>query len=40
MIEKQQGMEVLGAYLSLLVSIKYRTVGGPLVMLNACLTFS
>jgi hypothetical protein len=33
-------MEVLGAYLSPPVSIKDRTVGGPLVMLNACLTFS
>jgi hypothetical protein len=39
-IEKQQGMEVLGAYLSLPESIKDRIVGGPLVRLNACLTFS
>jgi hypothetical protein len=33
-------MEVLGAYLSSPVSIKDRTIGEPLVMLNACLTFS
>jgi hypothetical protein len=32
-------MKVLGAYLSPPVSIKDRTIGGPLVMLNTCLTF-
>jgi hypothetical protein len=39
-IEKQQGMEVLGAYLSPLVLIKDHIIGGPLVILNVCLTFS
>jgi hypothetical protein len=38
MIEKQQGMVVLGVNLSPSVSIKDRFVGGPLVILNACLT--
>jgi hypothetical protein len=33
-------MEVLGAYLSPPVSIKDRTIGGPLVMLSACLIIS
>ena len=40
MIEKQQGMEVLGAYLSPSVSIKDRFVVRPHVMLNACLALS
>ena len=40
MIEKQQGMEVLGAYLSLFVSVKDRFVVRPHVMLNASLTLS
>ena len=40
MIEKQQGMEVLGAYLSLSVSIKDRFAIRPHVMLNACLALS
>jgi hypothetical protein len=39
-IEKQQGMEVLGAYLSPSVSVKDRFVVRPHVMLNACLTLS
>jgi hypothetical protein len=37
-IEKQQGIEVLGAYLSLSVSVKDRFVVRPYVMLNACLS--
>ena len=40
MIEKQQGMEVLGAYLSLSMSIKDRFAILPHVMLNACLALS
>ena len=40
MIEKQQGIEVLGAYLSLSVSIKDRFTIRPHVMLNACLALS
>ena len=40
MIEKQQGMEVLGAYLSPSVSIKDRFAVRPHVMLNACLALS
>jgi hypothetical protein len=39
-IEKQQGMEVLGAYLSSSVSVKDRFAVRPHVMLNACLTLS
>jgi hypothetical protein len=39
-IEKQQGMEVLGAYLSPSVSFKDRFTIRPYVMLNACLTLS
>jgi hypothetical protein len=39
-IEKQQGMEALGAYLSLSVSVKDRFVVRPHVMLNACLSLS
>ena len=39
-IEKQQGMEVLGAYLSLSMSIKDRFVVRPHVMLNACLALN
>jgi hypothetical protein len=39
-IEKQQGMEVLGAYLSPSVSVKDRFIVCPHVMLNACLTLS
>jgi hypothetical protein len=39
-IEKQQGMEVLGAYLSPSVSVMDRCVVRPHVMLNACLTLS
>ena len=40
MIEKQQGMDVLGAYLSPSVSIKDRFVVRPHVMLNACLALN
>ena len=40
MIEKQQGMEVLGAYLSLSVSIEDRFTVCSHVMLNACLALS
>jgi hypothetical protein len=39
-IEKQQGMEVLGAYLSPSVSVNDRFVVRPHVMLNACLSLS
>ena len=39
-IEKRQGMEVLGAYLSPSVSVKDRFVVRPYVMLNVCLTLS
>ena len=39
-IEKQQGMEVLGAYLSPSVSIKDRFTVRPHVMLNSCLALS
>jgi hypothetical protein len=38
--EKRQGMEVLGAYLSLSVSVKDRFAIRPHVILNACLTLS
>ena len=40
MIEKQQGMEVLGAYLSPSVSVKDQFIVRPHVMLNACLALS
>ena len=40
MIEKQQGMEVLGAYLSPSVLIKDLFAVRPHVMLNACLALS
>ena len=40
MIERQQGMEVLGTYLSPSVSIKDRFAVRPHVMLNACLALS
>ena len=40
MIEKQQGMEVLGDYLSPSVSIKDRFAVRPHVMLNTCLALS
>ena len=40
MIKKQQGMEVLGAYLSPSVSVKDRFAVRPHVMLNACLALS
>jgi hypothetical protein len=36
-IGKQQGMEVLGVYLSLSMSIKDHTFVVPRVMLNLCL---
>jgi hypothetical protein len=39
-IEKQQGMEVLGAYLSSFVSVKDRFAIRPHVILNACLALS
>jgi hypothetical protein len=39
-IEKQQDMEVLGAYLSPSMSVKDRFAIRPHVMLNACLTLS
>jgi hypothetical protein len=39
-IEKQQCIEVLGAYLSLSISVKDRIVVCPLVMLKACLSLS
>ena len=39
-IEKQQGMEVLGAYLSPSVSVKDRFTVRPYVMVNACLSLS
>ena len=38
MIEKQQGMEVLGVDLSPSVSVKDRFIVRPHVMLNACLS--
>jgi hypothetical protein len=37
-IEKRQGMEVLGGYLSPSVSFKDQCIVRPHVMLNACLT--
>ena len=40
MIENQQGVEVLGAYLSPSMSIKDRFAVRPHVMLNACLALS
>ena len=40
MIKKQQGMEVLDAYLSPSVLVKDRFVVRPHVMLNACLSLS
>ena len=40
MIEKQQGMEVLGAYLSPSMLVKDRFAIRPHVMLNACLSLS
>ena len=40
MIKKQQGMKVLGAYLSPSVSVKDRFAVRPHVMLNACLALS
>ena len=40
MIEKQQSMEVLSAYLSPSVSIKDQFVVHPHVMLKACLSLS
>ena len=40
MIEKQKGMEVLGAYLSPSVSVKDQFDVRPHVMLNACLSLS
>ena len=40
MIEKEQGIEVLGAYLSPSVSVKDRFTVRPHVMLNACLSLS
>ena len=40
MIEKQQGIEVLGAYLSPSISINDRFVVCPQVMLSACLALS
>jgi hypothetical protein len=39
-IEKQQGIEVLGAYLSPFVSVKDQFAVRPHVMLSACLTLS
>ena len=39
-IEKQQGKEVLGAYLSPSMSVKDRFIVRPHVMLNACLSLS
>jgi hypothetical protein len=39
-IEKQQGIEVLGVYLSPFVSVKDRFVVHSHVMLNACLSLS
>jgi hypothetical protein len=39
-IENQQGMEVLGAYLSPSVSVKDRFIVRPHVILNACLSLS
>jgi hypothetical protein len=39
-IEKQQGMEVLGAYLFPSVSVKDQFAVHPHVMLNACLALS
>ena len=40
MMKKQQGMEVLGAYLSLSMSVKDQFAIRPHVMLNACLALS
>ena len=40
LIEKQQGMEVLGVDLSPSVSVKDQFVVRPHVMLNACLSLS
>ena len=40
MIEKRQGMEVFGVYLSPSVSIKDQFAVRPHVMLNACLALS
>ena len=40
MIVKQQGMEFLGADLSLSVSCKDRYDVRPLIMLNTCLTLN
>ena len=40
MIEKQQGMEILGAYLSPSVLIKDQFTVRPHVILNACLALS
>ena len=39
-IEKQQGKEVLGVYLSLSKSVKDQFTVRPHVMLNACLSLS
>jgi hypothetical protein len=39
-IEKQQGMEILGDYLSPFVLVKDQFTVCPHVMLNACLTLS
>jgi hypothetical protein len=39
-VEKQQGMEVLGAYLSLSMSVKDRFAVRSHVMLNACLSLA
>ena len=40
MIKKEQGMEVLGAYLSPFVSVKDPFAVRPHVMLKACLALS
>ena len=40
LIEKQQGKEVLGVYLSLSESFKDQFVVRPHVMLNACISLS
>ena len=40
LIEKQQGMEVLGVNLSPSMSVKDRFTVRPHVMLNACLSLS
>jgi hypothetical protein len=39
-VEKQQGMEVLGDYLSLSMSVKDRFAVRSHIMLNACLSLS